>query len=44
MCSIALADLLTDYGLKEDDQIQVKVTATNLYGTSELSDVDASQL
>lgn len=44
ICSIALSDLLTDYALLEDDRIEVQVTATNAYGTSELSVVDTVKL
>ena len=42
VCSIALTDLLTDYLLMEDDEIRVQVTATNNFGTSDLSDVDSA--
>jgi hypothetical protein len=39
LCSIAMSDLLTDYDLVEDDRIEVQVTATNIYGTSDLSEI-----
>lgn len=40
LCSISLADLIADYGLVEDSRIEVQVTATNFYGTSDLSAID----
>jgi hypothetical protein len=37
ICSIALTDLLIDYLLVEADDIEVSITATNAFGTSDLS-------
>jgi hypothetical protein len=44
LCSIALTDLWIDYNLVEGDRIEVQVTATNIYGTSDLSEVVDSSI
>lgn len=44
ICSIALTDLLQNYLLLEADDIEVQVTATNFFGTSDLSVVDSTQV
>lgn len=39
-----MVDLLADYNLVEGDRIEVQVTASNIYGTSDLSEIVDSSI
>jgi hypothetical protein len=44
MCSIVFSDFIDTYGLVEGQDIHVKVTATNGFGTSDISVVDLTSV
>ena len=43
VCSVPLGALLADYMLEQGDKVKVQVKATNIYGTSALSALDAAK-